>query len=69
VAAARSDQAADSRRWTTAALASDSLDAAISAASFRSIGKRDSGAAAILALAFACADVNALRHPAIRQPG
>ena len=69
VAAARSDRVADAQRWTTAALASDSLDAAISAASFRSIGKRDSFAAAILALAFACADLGALRHPAIRQRG
>ena len=66
VAAARSDQAMDAQRWTTAALASDSLDASISAASFRSIGKRDSIAAAILALVFACADVQALRQPAIR---
>lgn len=62
VAAARSDQASDTRRWTAAALASDSLDAAIGAASFRSIGRRDAGAAAMLALVFACADLQALRH-------
>lgn len=40
VAAARSNDVRDIRRWTTTALASDSLDSAASLASFRSIGKR-----------------------------
>jgi hypothetical protein len=63
VAAARSvGDPGDARRWTVAALASDSLDTAVSLASFRSIGKRDSRAAAVLALVFACADVEALRR-------
>jgi hypothetical protein len=62
VAAARSGAAADIHRWTAAALASDSLDAAASVASYRSIGKRDSWAAAVLALAFACADIQAFRR-------
>lgn len=65
VAAARSkDDARDARRWTVAALASDSLDTAVSLASYRSIGKRDSLAAAALALVFAGADVEALRRSA-----
>jgi hypothetical protein len=62
VAAARSGDAADARRWTVTAMASDSLDAAVSLASFRSIGKRDSWGAAILALTFACGDLQALRR-------
>ena len=61
VAAARSGQADDIQRWTTAALASDSLDAAASLASARSIGRRDSGAAALLSLIFICGDVRARR--------
>jgi hypothetical protein len=61
VAAARSGEEGDARRWTVTALASDSLDAAASLASFRSIGKRDSLAAAVLALAFVCGDLQALR--------
>src|SRR5712692_8864342 len=44
---------------TVAALASDSLDAVASLASFRSIGKRDSWSAAILALTFVCGDLQA----------
>jgi hypothetical protein len=61
VAAARSNDVRDVRRWTAAALASDSLDAAASLASFRSIGKRDSWGAAILALTFVCGDLQARR--------
>ena len=61
VAAARSDEVADARRWTTAALASDSLDVAVSLASSRSIGKRDSWAAALLAAAFVGGDLYARR--------
>jgi hypothetical protein len=57
VAAARSGDARDVHRWTAAALASDSLDAATSLASFRAIGKRDAVGAALLALAFAVGDV------------
>jgi hypothetical protein len=62
VAAARSDEATDARRWTTAALASDSLDVAVSLASSRSIGKRDSWAAALLASAFVGGDLYARRN-------
>jgi hypothetical protein len=62
VAAARSDDMTDLRRWTATALASDSLDVAASLASFRSIGKRDSWGAAILALTFVCGDLQARRH-------
>jgi hypothetical protein len=57
VAAARSDEVGDIHRWTAAALTSDSLDAAVSLASFRSIGKRDSLIAAVLALAFVGGDI------------
>jgi hypothetical protein len=62
VAAARSDDVRDVRRWTAAALASDSLDSAASLASFRSIGKRDSLSAAALALAFVWGDLQARRR-------
>jgi hypothetical protein len=60
VTAARSGDARDARRWTAAALASDSLDVAASLAGLRSIGKRDALGAAVLALAFACGDLRAL---------
>ena len=70
VAAARSDDVADARRWTAAVLASDSLDTVASLASFRSIGKRASWVAAALALAFVCGDVYAgWRIPAAPEPG
>ena len=71
VAAARSDDVRDVRRWTATALASDSLDVAASLASFRSIGKRDAWGAAILALAFVCGDLEALRRakPLARDGG
>ncbi len=62
VAAARSDDISDRRRWTAAALASDSLDAVSSLASFRSIGKRDSWSAAVLAFTFVCGDLQARRR-------
>jgi hypothetical protein len=61
VAAARSQDVADVRRWTEAALASDSLDVAASLASVRSIGKRDSIGAALLALVFVGGDLHARR--------
>ena len=50
------------RRWTSMAMASDSIDTVVSLASFRSIGKRDSIAAAVLAAVFACGDFLALRE-------
>lgn len=53
------------RRWTSMAMASDSIDTVVSLASFRSIGKRDSAVAAVLAFVFACGDLVALHH---RQP-
>jgi hypothetical protein len=62
VTAARSSNVRDVRRWTATALASDSLDSAASLASLRSIGKRDSVIAAILALTFVCGDLQALRR-------
>jgi hypothetical protein len=61
-AAARSGEVRDARRWAAAALASDSLDVAVSVASSRSIGKRDSWAAAMLAFAFVCGDLHARRR-------
>jgi hypothetical protein len=61
VAAARSRNVADVSRWTAAALASDSLDVAASLASVRSIGRRDSWSAALLALAFVGGDLHARR--------
>ena len=64
VAAARSGSPADARRWTAAALASDSLDTTISLASSRSIGSRDAWSAALLAFAFVCGDLQAIRHDA-----
>ena len=70
VAAARSSDVRDVRRWTATALASDSLDAAASLASIRSIGKRDSWVAAILALTFVCGDLQARRRiPAAPEQG
>jgi hypothetical protein len=57
VAGARSSSPTDLRRWTTAALASDTLDTVVSLASWRSIGRRDALGAALLALGFAAADM------------
>jgi len=62
VVAARSAKAGDVARWNSAALASDSLDTVVSLASFRSIGKRDAWAAAALAFAFVCGDLQARRE-------
>jgi len=62
VAAARSGEVREVRRWTAAALASDSLDVAASLASFRSIGQRDALSAAALALAFVCGDLQSRRR-------
>jgi hypothetical protein len=61
VAAARADDMSSVRSWTSAALASDSMDTLLSLASARSIGKRDAVGAAALALVFALGDVFALR--------
>jgi hypothetical protein len=62
VAAARSGDAREARRWTAAALASDSLDVAASLASVRSIGPRDALGAAALALAFVGGDLQSRRR-------
>ena len=62
VAAARSGEVREVRRWTAAALASDSLDVAASLASFRSIGQRDALSAAALALAFVGGDLQSRRR-------
>jgi hypothetical protein len=61
VAAARSDRADDLRRWTSMALASDSLDVTASVAAGRSIGMRDSSAAAGLAILAVFGDLAVLR--------
>ena len=66
VAAARSEEVNDLRRWTAATLASDSLDVVASLASMRSIGKRDSAGAAVLALIFAGGDIQV--HLVERRP-
>jgi len=66
VAAARSDEIQDFRRWNAAALASDSLDTVLSVASSGSIGKRDAWSAAGLALAFVCGDLRAGRRTPAR---
>ena len=60
VAAARSPGSGDGRRWTLAALASDTLDTVVGLGSFRTIGKRDAWAAGGLALLFACGDLVAV---------
>ena len=64
VAAARSPEVQDFRRWNAMTLASDSLDTVVSAGSFRSIGKRDALSAAALALGFVCGDLRASRRTA-----
>jgi hypothetical protein len=61
VAAARSEDQADARRWVKATLASDAIDTVVSLAALRSIGRRDSLLAAALALAFVGGDLQALR--------
>ncbi len=62
VTSARSEDGNDgARRWTSMAMTSDSIDTLVSLASFRSIGKRDSVAAAVLAFVFVCGDFLALR--------
>ena len=61
VAAARSDEVSDLRRWTKTTLASDCLDVVASAASVRSIGRLNSVAAAALALLAVSGDIQAIR--------
>jgi len=62
VTSARSNEIGGVRRWTSTTLASDSIDTVVSLASFRSIGKRDAIAAAVLAFVFVCGDLQALRQ-------
>lgn len=61
VTAAQGSDDSDARRWARATLASDALDAVVSVAAIRAIGRRDSLFAAGLALAFVCGDLQALR--------
>jgi hypothetical protein len=67
VSAARSSDQTDARRWLKATLASDALDTVVSLAALRSIGRRDSLFAAVLALGFVCGDLQALLN-ASEQP-
>ena len=60
VAAARRGDEGDVRRWTSAGLASDSLDVAASLATARTIGRAESAGAAAAALVFAVGDIVAL---------
>jgi hypothetical protein len=68
VAAARSSEPEDTRRWSAATLASDSLDTVASLASVRSIGKRDALAAAMLSIAFVFGDMQARRRVGQSSP-
>jgi hypothetical protein len=61
VAASRSGAVDDANRWALAALASDALDTVVGLAAVRSIGRRDSWAAAGLAGVFVLGDLRALR--------
>ncbi len=61
VSAARSDGPDDVRRWSTATLTSDALDVVASVASWRSIGRLNSVAAAAVALVAVSGDIHALR--------
>jgi hypothetical protein len=61
VAAARSDRCDELRRWTSMALVSDSLDVTASVLAGRSIGRRDAGAAAGLAVLAVLGDTQVLR--------
>ena len=60
VSASRRGSTTDARRWTSAGLASDSLDVLASLATVRSIGRKESAGAAGAALVFAVGDVLAL---------
>jgi hypothetical protein len=61
VAASRSDDADDVRRWTAVTLTSDSLDVVASVASRRSIGTVSSIAAAALAIVAVSGDIHVVR--------
>jgi len=67
ISAARSEEMNDLRRWSTAALASDSLDAVASMTSMPSIGGMNSVMASAVALLAVAGDIHALR--AIRAFG
>ena len=67
VSASRTHDQSDARRWLQATLASDALDTVVSLAVMRSIGRRDSLAAAALAFGFACGDLEALRAASEQQ--
>ena len=60
VSASRRGSTADARRWTSAGLASDSLDVLASLAAVRSIGRKEAAGAAGAALVFAVGEVLAL---------
>jgi hypothetical protein len=69
VAATRSSEGSDVRRWVKATLASDAIDTVVSLAALRSIGRRDSLFAAALALGFVGGDLKALRTASGQQNG
>ena len=60
VSASRQGSTAAARRWTSAGLASDSLDVLASLAAVRSIGRKEAAGAAGAALVFAVGEVLAL---------
>jgi hypothetical protein len=61
VAADRSGDTSELRRWTSTTLASDSLDVVASAVSMRGIGTVNSVAATAIALVAVSGDIHALR--------
>ena len=63
VSASRRGSPAEARRWTSAGLASDSLDVLVGVAAGRSIGRKESAGAAGAALVCAVGDVVALSRP------
>jgi hypothetical protein len=67
LSAAQSLGQSDTHRWVKATLVSDALDAVVSLAAMRSIGRRDSLFAAALAFGFVCGDLQALRTTSERQ--
>ncbi len=60
LAAARSEEVSEIRRWSTVTMASDSLDVVCSIASMRSIGRLNAMGAAAVALIAVSGDVQAL---------
>jgi hypothetical protein len=67
VAASRRGVEGDVRRWTSAGLASDSLDVVASLGAARAIGRAESAGAAGAALAFTMGDLLVLRS--LRRSG